>query len=70
MSTSSAQARLKDALRELSLAWARAREQWHDQAAADFHKDVIEPLEPRITQTMSAMGTLGEAIRAAEKEAE
>jgi hypothetical protein len=70
MSTTAAQARLKDAMRELNLAWRRAQEHWRDQAAAEFHKDVIEPLEPRITQTMSAMGTLGEALQAANREAE
>jgi hypothetical protein len=70
MSTTSAQARLKDALRELQLTWRRAQEQWRDQAAAEFYKDVIEPLDPRITQTMSAMATLGEVLQAADRETE
>lgn len=70
MSTTAAQARLKDALRELNLAWRRAQEQWRDQAAAEFHKDVIEPLEPRVSQTMNAMASLGDAIQAANRESE
>ena len=70
MSTTAAQARLKDAFRELNQAWRRAQEQWRDQAAAEFHKEVIEPLEPRLAQTMNAMATLGEAIQAANREAE
>ena len=70
MSTTAAQARLKDAFRELNQAWRRAQEQWRDQAAAEFHKEVIEPLEPRLAQTMNAIATLGEAIQAANREAE
>jgi hypothetical protein len=70
MSTTAPQARLKDAMRELTLAWRRAQEQWRDQAAAEFHKDVIEPLEPRVSQTINAMATLGEAIAMANREAE
>lgn len=70
MSTTAPQARLKDALRELNLAWARAREQWRDQAAEEFHKEVIEPLEPRVSQTINAMASLGDAILAANREAE
>lgn len=70
MSTTAAQARLKDALRELNLAWRRAQEQWRDQTAAEFYKDVIEPLDPRVAQTMNAMAALGEAIHAANKETE
>ncbi|HZW05638.1 MAG TPA: hypothetical protein VFF65_00830 [Phycisphaerales bacterium] len=70
MSTTAAQARLKDGLRELNLAWRRAQEQWRDQAAAEFHKDVIEPLEPKVSQALNAMATLGEAIQAANREVE
>lgn len=70
MSTTAAQARLKDALRELNLAWRRAQEQWRDQAAAEFEKDVIEPLEPRVSQTVNAMAELGTAIQAANRETE
>ncbi|MFT3684792.1 MAG: hypothetical protein QM783_07645 [Phycisphaerales bacterium] len=70
MSTTSAQARLKDALRELNLTWRRSQEQWRDQAAAEFYKDVIEPLDPRVLQTISAMATLGEVLQAADREVE
>lgn len=70
MSTQSAQARLKDAMRELENAWRRAQEEWRDQAAAEFYKDVIEPLPSRVSQTMNAMGTLGEAIQQADRESE
>jgi hypothetical protein len=31
---------------------------------------VIEPLEPRVSQTINAMATLGEAIAMANREAE
>jgi len=70
VSTTAAQARLKDGLRELNLAWRRAQEQWRDQAAAEFHKDVIEPLEPKVAQALNAMASLGEAIQAANREVE
>lgn len=70
MSTQAAQARLKEALRELELAWKRAGETWRDDAAAEFYKDVIEPLEPKVRQTVTAMGELGEALRTAQQESE
>lgn len=70
MSTQSAQSRLKDGLRELKLLWQKAREQWQDKAAEDFHKEVIEPLEPRISSALTAMGELGSALAAAQREAE
>lgn len=70
MSTSAAQARLKDGLRELHAAWRRSQEHWRDQAAEEFGKDVIEPLEPRVRQTLNAMAALGEALEAARRESE
>lgn len=70
MSTQSAQARLKDGLRELQQAWRQANEQWNDQAAAEFHKDIVEPLEPRVSSALTAMGELGTALGAARREVE
>jgi hypothetical protein len=68
ISTTSAQARLKDAHRVLLATCQRAREQWADEASAKFMAEVIDPLEGRVRQTMLAMGEFGETLGAAQRD--
>lgn len=68
MSSTVSQSRLKDALRDLKARWEVVRGDWDDQAARDFGKDVIEPLEQRILSAMGAMNKMGEVIAAARRD--
>ncbi len=68
MSTQAAQAKLKDAHRELLIAWHRVAQGWQDEAAATFHKEVVEPIEPRIGSALNAMSEMGEVLARARRE--
>lgn len=67
MSASTGRAMLADATKQLSLAWARAREQWDDEAARRFEKTYLEPIGPRLRSTQGAMEKLAEATNAARR---
>ncbi|MCW5766315.1 MAG: hypothetical protein KIT68_10105 [Phycisphaeraceae bacterium] len=62
MSTAVAQAKLRDAVRELQFKWVRIRESWDDDAAAALERDLIQPLPPRMNAAMGAMGRIGELM--------
>lgn len=68
MSAGVAQARLKDALRDLKARWETVRGDWDDAAAREFTKDVIEPLELRVLASIGAMGRMSEVIAAARRD--
>ena len=55
MSLGSSRTRLKAALKELQIRWEQARTMWDDAQSRDFEKQYLEPLEPRIRGTMTAM---------------
>lgn len=68
MSSAVAQAKLRDAVREVQFKWNRAREVWDDEAAREFHATYINPLPVRVSTAMGAMGRMGELIAAARRE--
>lgn len=68
MSTAVAQAKLRDAVRELQFKWQRAREHWDDEAAAQFHNEVIQPIPSRVTSAITAMSRVGELMAAVHRE--
>ena len=44
------------ALKQLHLKWESARETWDDGTSRAFHKEHIEPLSPRVKETLEAIG--------------
>lgn len=69
MSTAVAQAKLRDAVRDLTVRWQRAREQWDDDAAHQFYNEVIQPLPSKVSSAMAAMNRVGELMSAVRREA-
>lgn len=67
MSASTGRAMLSDASHQLFLAWDRARDRWRDGAAMGFEKQYLEPLKPKVRQTIGAMEKLAEATAAARR---
>jgi hypothetical protein len=67
MSASTGRAMLADATKQVMLAWARAREQWDDEAARRFENTYLEPIAPKIRATQGAMEKLAEATAAARR---
>lgn len=68
MSMTSARSNLLGAMKELTVRWDRIKEQWDDPVSRDIEKDFIEPLEPRIRSTASAMNQMGETLMTAIRE--
>jgi hypothetical protein len=55
VSLGSSRTRLNGALKELKVRWGEARARWDDVQSRDFEKQFLEPLEPKIRATLSAM---------------
>ncbi|MGD9689856.1 MAG: hypothetical protein AB7K52_09415 [Phycisphaerales bacterium] len=68
MSTAVAQARLKDALKELKLRYERVKQQWDDAARREFEERHLAPLESAVLGAMGAMGRIGEVCAAARRD--
>lgn len=68
MSVSVAQARLKDALRELKLRAERAKGEWDDAARREFEEQYLAPLEAQVQAAMNAMARIGEVCAAARRD--
>jgi hypothetical protein len=62
MSVQVAKSNLTDAMKILHEKWARARQQWDDQASDDFQRQVIEPLEPRVRAACKAFDQIADLI--------
>jgi hypothetical protein len=56
------------ALKQLRLKWETARETWDDATSRAFHKEHIEPLAPRVKETLEAVGRLAELLARASRE--
>lgn len=67
MSASTGRAMLADAIKQLGVAWSRAREHWDDEAARKFEKTYLEPVQPKLRSTQGAMEKLAEATAAARR---
>ena len=68
MSLMVGRAKLTQGMKELQMRWERARAQWNDPMADDIEKNVIEPLEPRIRATVSAIEKMHEVMHRARRE--
>jgi hypothetical protein len=55
MSLATSRARLQGALKELRARWDEARARWDDPMSRDFEKRYLDPLEPTVRNTISAM---------------
>ena len=65
---SSGASKMALALKHLHLKWESARETWDDGTSRAFHKDHIEPLSPRVKETLEAIGRLAEVLSRASRE--
>ena len=65
---SSGASKLALAFKHLSLKWESARETWDDGTSRAFHKDHIEPLGPRVKETLEAIGRLAEVLSRATRD--
>lgn len=68
MSLSVGRAKLTQGYKELTVRWEKARAQWDDAMSEDIEKSVIEPLEPRIRATVSAIEKMIEVLNRAKRE--
>jgi ClpP class serine protease len=68
MSLAIAQLKLRDALKDLRLRVARARESWDDAAAREFEAEVIDPLDAKINQAVDAAGKMAQLLSAAKRD--
>ncbi len=68
MSTAVAQARLKDALKDLKLRFERTRQEWDDHASREFEERYLRPREAQVMAAMNAMARMGEVCAAARRE--
>jgi hypothetical protein len=59
---SSGAAKLALALKHLHQKWDSASDSWDDATARAFHKEHIEPLTPRVKETLEAVGRLAELL--------
>jgi len=56
------------AVKQLHLKWEMARETWDDGTSRAFHKEHIEPLAPRVKETLEAIGRLAEVLARATRD--
>jgi len=68
MSMSVGRAKLTQGLKELTVRWEMARAVWDDPMADDIEKTVIEPLEPRVRATVTALEKMIETMARAKRE--
>jgi len=65
---SSGASKMALAMKQLNLKWEAARETWDDATARAFHKEHIEPLPPRVKETLEAIGRLAEVLARATRD--
>jgi hypothetical protein len=68
MSVQVAKSNLMDAVKVLHERWERARQTWEDQAARDFHTQVIEQIEPKVRAALKGFDHVGELIAKVKRE--
>jgi hypothetical protein len=61
-------AKLSEALKNLSLHWDEAKEQWQDAACRRFEEDHLTPLEPKVHLTLDAVARLADAMERAQRD--
>jgi hypothetical protein len=68
MSMNTAQNRLKQATKELTIHWDAARASWDDTMSRRFHESHLAHLEPMIRTTVAAMEKMSELLAKARQE--
>ena len=70
MSVHTSQARLIDAMKQLTIKWAHIRQRWDDPASRQIQKDYIDPLGPIVRSTVLALNQVNELMAAARRDCE
>ena len=65
---SSGASKMALAIKQLHLKWEAARETWDDGTSRAFHKEHIEPLAPKVKETLEAIGRLAEVLARASRD--
>lgn len=65
---SSGASKMALALKQLDLKWEAAKETWNDGTSKSFHKEHIEPLSPKVKETLEAIGRLAEVMARAARD--
>ena len=65
---SSGASKMALALKQLDIKWESAKESWNDGTSKAFHKEHIEPLPPRVKETLEAIGRLAEVLARAARD--
>ncbi|MFO0963157.1 MAG: hypothetical protein U0625_09665 [Phycisphaerales bacterium] len=68
MSIAGSRAKLKDAHRQLMVAWQRANETWDDPVAQALWRNHFEPLETVMRSTLNAMDGMNETLERIRRE--
>ena len=62
MSLPASRAKLKDAHRQLMVAWQRANETWDDPVSQALLRNHLEPLETTLRSALNAMDMMTEVV--------
>jgi hypothetical protein len=65
---SSGASKMALALKQLGIKWEAAKETWNDGTSKAFHKEHIEPLSPKVKETLEAIGRLAEVMARAARD--
>ena len=68
MSVSGSRAKLKDAHRQLLVAWQRSQETWDDPVSHALWRKQIEPLETTLRSVLNAMDSINEVLERVRRE--
>ena len=68
MSVPVAKANLVDALKKLRQKWDRAKGHWNDEAARQFQKDYLDPLESRVIAAAKSLDHVAELMATVRRE--
>ena len=68
MSISGSRAKLKDAHRQLLVAWHRAQDTWDDPDSQALWRKQIEPMETTLRATLNAMDSMNEVLERVRRE--
>ena len=70
MNLSGSKSRLTGLSKELSLRWADTRLHWRDQRSAEFERQFMQELFPRVNQAATAVEKLDELFKRIRKDCE
>jgi hypothetical protein len=68
VSVSGSRAKLKDAHRQLLVAWQRSQETWDDPVSQAMWRKQIEPLETTLRSVLNAMDSINEVLERVRRE--